>query len=512
MNNLLLGIDVGTSACKVALFTPDGHVVAQGSREYNIYYPQPGFVEQNPDEWWEAVCYAIRSTMSASNVDPSDISGIGIDGQGWSAIAVDKTGKVLCNSPIWMDTRAQSICDEWKLRIGEERIFEVCGNPLQAAYTLPKIAWYKKNLPEVYANTYKILQSNSFIGYKLTGMMTQDISQGYAYQCFDMRKGCWDEATCDLLDIDINMLPDISPCHHVIGKVTSAAASLTGLVEGTPVVAGGLDAACGALGVGVIHAGETQEQGGQAGGMSICIDDYHADPRLILSYHVVPDMWLLQGGTVGGGGVVRWMEQEFCAKERHDSSRLGMNSMAIMDAEAAEIPVGSDGMVFLPYMAGERSPIWDAKAKGVYYGIDYSKTRAHFFRSGMEGVAFSLKDNLDTARKAGVEVSVLYAMGGAANSNFWTQMKSDVTGKKIIVRASDTATTLGAAILAGVGTGVYSGFEDAVTRTVNFRREHIPDRQKHNQYQAIFKTYKDLYTNLSGMMHQENPEHSMNEK
>lgn len=502
MNNLLLGIDVGTSACKVALFTPEGHVVAQGSREYKMYYPQPGFVEQNPEEWWEAVCEAIRSMMSSSGLDPVDISGIGIDGQGWSAIAVDRAGKVLCNSPIWMDTRAQSICDEWKLRIGEERIFEVCGNPLQAAYTLPKIAWYKKYLPQVYASIYKVLQSNSFIGFKLTGMMTQDISQGYAYQCFDMRRGCWDNTTCELLGIDINMLPDILPCHQVIGKVTAYAASLTGLAEGTPVVAGGLDAACGALGVGVIHAGETQEQGGQAGGMSICIDLYHADPRLILSYHVVPDMWLLQGGTVGGGGVVRWLEKEFCAMEREASGSTDMNSMAIMDIEAADIPLGSDGMVFLPYMSGERSPIWDAKAKGVYYGIDYSKTRAHFFRAGMEGVAFSLEDNLKTAESAGVEAGVLYAMGGAANSKFWTQMKSDVTGKKIIVRASDTATTLGAAILAGVGTGVYSSFEDAVSRTVNFKREHVPDQEKHIKYREIFKTYKALYRNLSDIMHQ----------
>jgi len=502
MKKWLLGIDVGTSACKVALFSPDGHVAAQGSGDYKVYYPEPGWAEQNPEDWWQAVCGAIHTMLLESEIDPSDIAGIGIDGQGWSAIAVDKKGTVLCNTPIWMDTRAHEICRELRDRIGEEKIFEVCGNPLQPAYTLPKILWYKKNRPEVYEKTYKILQSNSFIAYRLTGAMTQDVSQGYAYQCFDMRKGCWDKSACDLLGIDINMLPDIYPCHQVVGSVTEEAAELTGLAVGTPVVAGGLDAACGTLGAGVIHPGETQEQGGQAGGMSICIDDYRSDPRLILSYHVVPDLWLLQGGTVGGGGVIRWFEQEFGAYEREVAVKSGVSSMAEMDREADLIPVGSDGMVFLPYMAGERSPIWDTKSKGVYYGIDYAKTRAHFIRASMEGVAFSLKHNLDTASSAGADVEVLCAMGGAANSRVWTQMKSDVTGKKIVVPSSDTATTLGAAILAGVGTGVFSSFEDAVARTVAIKREHLPDMEKFKKYQETYQTYLLLYENLKGIMHQ----------
>ncbi len=501
MKNLLLGIDVGTSACKVALFTPDGQVVAQESCEYNVYYPKPGWVEQNPEEWWDAVCISIRKMICTSGIDPADITGIGIDGQGWSAIPVDLDGKVLCNSPIWMDTRAHEICDELRIQIGEAKIFDVCGNPLQAAYTLPKILWFKQNRPEVYRKIHKILQSNSFIGYKLTGVMTQDISQGYAYQCFDMHKGCWDQATCDLLGIDIGMLPDIYPCHQVIGKVTKAAAEFTGLAEGTPVVAGGLDAACGALGVGVIHAGQTQEQGGQAGGMSICIDTYQADPRLILSYHVVPDVWLLQGGTVGGGGVVRWFEREFGAQERMDAAHDNISSMAEMDIEADGVPLGSDGMVFLPYMAGERSPIWDTKAKGVYYGIDYAKTRGHFIRASLEGVTFALKHNLDVAQSSGANVEVLSSMGGAANSRFWTQMKSDVTGKRIVVPSSDTATTLGAAILAGVGTGVYSSFDDAVSRTIHIQREHIPDMEKHLEYQSNYETYLSLYQNLAEIMH-----------
>jgi len=502
MNRFLLGIDIGTSACKVALFTPDGHVVAQESRPYQVYYPNPGWAEQDPEDWWRAVSEALRSLLDTSGIDPKEICGIGIDGQGWSAVAIDVEGNVLCNSPIWLDTRADEICDEWNRGLDPRRIFEVCGNPLRAAYTLPKILWMKRHNPDVYRRIHKILQSNSYLVYKLTGVLTQDISQAYAYQCFDMRKGQWDKSICDLFEIDINILPDISSCHQVVGGVTEEAAVITGLAEGTPVVAGGLDAACGALGVGVIHAGETQEQGGQAGGMSICMGTYKADPRLILSFHVVPNMWLLQGGTVGGGGVYRWFEQEFGAQERVDAARLGTDAMEEMDNEAETIMDGSDGMIFLPYMAGERSPIWDTKAKGVFYGIDYTKSRAHFIRSSMEGVAFSLKHNIDVAESAGVEVGTLRAMGGAANSRLWTQIKADVTGKRIVVPSSDTATTLGAAILAGVGTGVYESFESAVSQTVKIQREHKPDQSKHDKYYAVYRKYKEIYSCLADTMHE----------
>ena len=283
------------------------------------------------------------------------------------------------------------------------------------------------------------------------------------------------------MGIDSNFLPQIYDCHDVVGYVTSEASKQTGLVEGTPVVAGGLDAACGTLGVGVLKAGQTQEQGGQAGGMSICIDEYKSHKALILSCHVVPNLWLLQGGTVGGGGVMRWFEQEFADFERSQSEHLNKSSLEQLNDIASRVSPGSDGLVFLPYMMGERSPIWDPKAKGVYYGLDFSKTKGHMVRASMEGVAFSLMHNLDIAKGIGVEANELRAMGGAANSHLWTQIKSDITGKEIKVPSSDTATAMGAAILAGVGVGLYKDFEDAVSRLIKIK-EHSPNMENHNTY------------------------------
>jgi len=498
--SVLLGIDIGTSACKVACFTPDGKILGSKSEEYPVYYPKEGWAEQNPQEWWEAVCRAIKRMLKNNDINPKDIAGIGTDGQSWSAIAVDESGEVLTNTPIWMDSRAKSICNQLNEQIGAEKIFNINGNLLQPAYTTAKILWYRDNKPEIYGKIDKILQSNSFIGYRLTGVATQEPSQGYGVHCFDMRRGCWDEEMAKMLGVEMRFLPKIVACHEVIGQVTEKAAQQTGLVAGTPVVAGGLDAACGTLGAGVINPGETQEQGGQAGGMSICMDTYESDERLILGYHVVPNKWLLQGGTTGGGGVMKWFEHEFGAYERVIADKEGKNSFAMLDELAEEVDAGSDGLIFLPYMAGERSPIWNEHAKGVYFGIDFQKTRGHFARATMEGASYSLKHNLDVAEGKGIKVNVLRAMGGAANSRLWTQMKADVTGKDIVVPSSDTATTLGAAILAGVGVGIYGSFEEAVRRTVKITKEYQPNMNNHKCYQKNYQTYLKLYEQLEELM------------
>ena len=489
MSKLLLGIDIGTSACKVAVFDENGQVLASATESYSLYYPNPGWVEQDPDEWWQAICTATKKVTEGI---AENIVGIGIDSQSWSEIPVDKDGNCLHNSPIWMDTRSREITDRLKMTLGEEHIFNVAGNGVEPAYTTPKMIWFKENVPEVYNKTYKFLQSNSYIALKLTGVMSQDISQGYGIHFFDQEKLRYDESLAKEMGLSTDLLMEPVACHEVVGKVTKEAAALTGLMEGTPVVAGGLDAACGTLGAGVYKPGQTQEQGGQAGGMSICTDKALAHPKLILSTHVIPGLWLLQGGTVGGGGVLRWFKQEL-AKDGE--------SFDDITALAETIAPGSEGVLFLPYMAGERSPIWNPDAKAVFYGLSFSKTRAHMARAALESVAFSLEHNMRTARAVNAEVNDLVAMGGAANSLLWTQIKADVTGKKIIVPSSDTATTLGAAILAGVGVGVYGGFEEAVKKTVVLTREHEPSMENHEIYKGCVDAYLRLYEQLKDFYH-----------
>ena len=490
MRTLLLGVDIGTSSCKTALFDPEGKVAAQGGCEYPVSYPRKGWAEQDPAQWWEGVCRAVREMISDNGVDPAEIAGIGTDGQSWSAIALDREGNVLCPTPIWTDTRSEEICRETEDRLTAEKLFGLCGNPAKPGYTWPKILWYRKHRPEVFEKTEKILQSNSYIVYRMTGEITQDISQGYGLACFDMRKGCWDEEMCEALEIPRKLLPEIVPCHHIVGRLTGEAAKQMGLREGIPVAAGGLDAACGTLGAGVVSPGQTQEQGGQAGGMSICIDQYAADPRLILGFHVVPGRWLLQGGTTGGGGALKWLRETMCPEL----------SFAEMSALAETAEPGSGGVTFLPYMAGERSPIWDPKACGVFFGLNFGVTRGQMIRACMEGVAYSLRHNLETAAEAGARADVLRAMGGSANSRIWTQIKADVTGCGIEVPGSDTATTLGAAMLAGVGTGVWQDFEEAARQTIRVNRTHEPDPKVKAIYDRGYETYRKLYGSLKDLM------------
>lgn len=499
MKKLLLGIDIGTSACKVVVFDYSGDVLAQSTKPYNIYYPMQGWVEQDPMEWWKCVCCAVKECLAAGKVDPAHIAGIGIAGQSWSAIPIDKKGNVLCNTPIWMDTRASDISARILQKLGFDRIFRVSGNSFEPTYTTPKILWFKEHRPEIFNKTHKFLQSNSFIAYKLTGSITQDVSQGYGLHVFDMKTARYDEKLCGEMGIPGEMLPDIFACHEVIGQVTKEAADETGLKEGTPVVAGGLDAACGTLGAGVVNIGETQEQGGQAGGMSICVGEATAHPKLILGFHVVPGLWLLQGGTVGGGSL-KWFREQLGTYEESQEKQTGISAYKIMDEEASSVNPGSDGLIFLPYMAGERSPLWDRNAMGVFFGLEYTKTRAHMIRAIMEGCAYALNHNIETAEEVGVKVDTLNAMGGAANSMLWTQIKSDVTGKIIKVPSSDTATTLGAAILAGIGTGVYEDFGKAVASTIKIKRIHEPDMNNHKIYTEYGEIYLEIYKQLKDTM------------
>ena len=489
---MLLGIDIGTSACKAAVFDEKGNVLAAKAKEYPVYYPYEGWAEQDPDEWYKAVCDALSEL--SEKIDMSCIRAVGVDGQSWSAIPVDKDGNVLANTPIWFDTRAKTQCDKLKETIGEDRIFSLCRNPIEPTYTTPKVLWFKENHPEIYENAVQFMQSNSFIVYRLTGQFSQDKSQGYAHFFYDMKHSRYDEKMAKLMGIDIKKFAPIYDCHSIVGIVSEKASKETGIPKGTAVVAGGLDAACATLGAGVIKNGQTQEQGGQAGGMSIFMDSPYFDKRLILGNHAVPGKWLLQGGTVAGGAAMEWFSKEF--GKSFGEEKVFFN----IDEEAKKIPAGSEGLIFLPYLNGERSPIWDTDAKGVFFGITFSKTKAHFARAVMEGVGYALKSNLEAAEEADAQCDILYSVGGSSNSRLWMQIKADITGKKMVVPDSDNASTLGAAILAGVAVGIYKDFDDAVKKTVKIKMHYEPDKTNFSVYEKGFGKYQKIYKNLKEVM------------
>lgn len=500
--NVFIGIDIGTSAAKLAAFDEAGQMRFCDQQPYAIHHPHTGWAEQDPEDWWRAICAGLQS-LWAQGCDPADVAAIGVDGQSWSAIPIDKDGQVLARTPIWMDTRAQATCDDWIERLGEERLFAVGGNPFSPTYTLPKLLHWMDTQPDLVARADALLQSNAFVVQRLTGALTMDLSQAYGWQNFDLTRMRYDEALTKELGVPERFLLEPVACDAVVGRVHARAAASTGLLEGTPVVAGGLDAACGTLGVGVIESGQTQEQGGQAGGMSICLDRPLPHPQLILGAHVVPERWLLQGGTVGGGASLQWFAKTLgAAREASDDlTRTAPDIFECLSREAESAPLGANGVVYLPYMAGERTPIWDPQASGAYVGLGFGTTHADFVRATMEGVAYALRHNIETALTTGATLTELRATGGSANSRIWTQIKANVTGLPMLVPASDTATTCGAAMLAMVGVGCHRDYREAVERIVTVRRSQAPDPNATAAYLPWYDVYKSLYPANRAAMH-----------
>jgi xylulokinase len=495
-----LGVDIGTSGCRTLAVDSEGRTLAMSEQTYPLYAPQPGWAEQEPEDWVTGAFETIADVCASGAFETSAIAGIGVDGQSWACVPVGDSGRVLARTPIWMDTRCQSIVEELGLTVSTTDILRLSGNPLSPNYATAKLIWFQRNSPDVYARTRWFLQSNSLIVMALTGVATQDHSQGYGFHFVDIATGQVDAAMAARLGIDVTRLPKAVEPTAVVGRVTKAAALLTGVPEGTPVVAGGLDAACGALGAGVREVGQTQEQGGQAGGMSICVSAPVANDRLILSRHVVPDMWLIQGGTVAGSASLAWLGRVVGQAEQDSAARAGMGLFEEISALVERVEAGADGLVFLPYLCGERSPIWDADARGAFVGLTLGTDRGQLYRAVMEGVAMALRHNLEVARVGGAQVRELLAVGGATRSPVWMQIKADVTGLPVVVTADQNASPLGAAMLAAVGAGGRD-FEELTSSWVRNASRYLPQRQHQERYDRLYAVYAGLYPALSQSMH-----------
>ncbi len=494
MNTYILAIDVGTSGVKLLLLPVKDGDIHSFTCTYKTQHPAPGWAQQQPDDWWKAVCHGIPQLLCSAAVKTNQILAVGVDGISWTPVILDEKGAVLCDAPLWYDTRATEECQEILDLFDEEEIFKLNGNPVQPYYTLPKLLWLRKHNENVRKNMRHVLSSNGYIVFKLTGKRSHDESQAYGWTFYSMGEGHYDKAMSEKLGFDLNWLEAPCPSTTVVGFINAEASKACGLKEGIPVVAGGLDAACGALGVGVYDPGPIHEQSGSAGGMSICTDSYQPVKGLITGRHVVPDRWLVQGGTVGGAASLDWFRNILNPTSLQDLTAESASCMA------DSIAPGADGLLFLPYMAGERSPIWNPEAKGVFFGLDYSKTSAHMIRAVMEGVSFSLLHNLRCAEEAGVALGPMRAAGGASGSSVWMQIKADMCSQSIQAVDGGSATAIGCAIVAGVGCGIFPSFEEACRRFVKLEKAYEPRPEYKEVYEKQFLRYKELYQLLKPMM------------
>lgn len=491
----ILTLDNGTSSTKAALWSLEGQVLAEISLPYSVDHPQPTWAEIDAEIWWQTACQAVQALLAGSGARPELVRAVALDGISWTLLAVDRALRPLHPALIWLDRRAESETN-WLNALPEaEELVRLSANPLDAAYITPKLVWLKRSRPDLFEQAHCFLTASGFLTARLCGELTCDLTQAYGYHFFDLRRGTWDETAARQIGVPLEKMPPLRRCTEIVGTVTRQAAAQTGLAFGTPVLAGCLDAAAGALGAGVTRLGQANEQGGQAGGMAISLDRVVVEPRLIFSQHVLPGQYLLQGGTVGGGSL-GWLRGVLGEKRSFEE----------ISAAAGQSKPGAGEVIFLPYMAGERTPLWNSQARGAFFGLSYSTTFNDLARAVMEGCALAVYHNIRIAQESGAQVGEYLGSGGATHSPVWCQIKADLYGKPFVVArragGGEGGHLLGLFALGMQAAGACDAAGPLVESMLSERVVYEPDAVRHAQYEEIFASYLKLSSSLLG--YQEN--------
>ena len=496
----LLGLDIGTSGTKTALFDENGQTISTATYDYDLFQPQAGYAEQNPEDWWNACVKGISNVIQKAGVQSEDIKGVGLSGQMHGLVLVDKDYKVIRNSIIWCDQRTEKECEEITNTIGKERLIQITGNPALTGFTLSKLLWIRNNEPENYKKIYKILLPKDYIRFKLTNVFATEVSDASGMQMLDINKRDWSDELLKDLNIDKSILADVYESVVVSGKVTEEAAKLTNLSVGTPVVGGAGDQAAGAIGSGIVKEGVISTVMGTSGVVFASADSPKFDKygRVHTLCHAVPGKWHVMGVTQGAGLSLNWFKRTFCQKEIEESEKLGRDIYDLLTEKAAKSEPGANGVIYLPYLMGERTPHLDPNVKGGFFGVSLINNHDDFIRSILEGVSFSLKNCLDIIEDMNVKVEGIRGSGGGAESEIWRQILSDILEYPLSTVKASEGPALGVAILAGVGAGVYDSVETACEKILggNDSEKVVPNRELKEVYSKVYEIYNSLYPRI----------------
>ncbi|MFD1673531.1 xylulokinase [Alicyclobacillus fodiniaquatilis] len=494
----LLGIDVGTSGVKVVLCDEKGVCHAQTTREYPFQQPRPGYVEQDPDVWWRETALAIRDVIRAAGVEPAAIKGIGLTGQMHSLVLLDKAGKVIRPAILWSDQRTQAQVDWIADHVGVEKTIQYTANPPLTNFTATKLLWVRDEEPENYARIDKVLLPKDYIRYRLTGAFATDVSDASGMLLLDVEKRCWSKEMCAALDVPTAWLPEVYESINVTGEVSSEAAQAAGLAAGTKVVAGAGDQAAGAIGNGVVRPGVVSSTIGTSGVVFAYADTIVKDPqgRLHTFCHAVPGAWHVMGVTQSAGGSLQWFRNEFAQLEQATANLIQRDPYELLALEAEKAPAGSDGLIYLPYLMGERTPHLDPLARGVFFGMTARHQRAHFVRAIMEGVAYSLQDCMQLIRDLNLPIDHVRVSGGGARSPLWRSIQADVFAQSVYTVQANEGPAFGAALLAGVGSGCFATIQDACDELIQTSGSTEANAANQAVYQQYHHLYGDVYRSL----------------
>lgn len=485
-----LAIDIGTQSSRAAILDRDGALLALASQPHILQTPRAGWAEQNPDDWWRATLVNVREVVEQTR-DTARIAAIAVCGQMHGTVPIRRDGDLLADAvQLWCDKRAAGIADEIAARADPDDLLKLAGNVPTAAWSGFKMAWMHRHQPELYARTSIIITPKDFINLRLTGEAATDLSEASGSFLMDARTGAWSPDLIALLGLDGGKLPPIHRSAEVIGSVTANAATLTGLVAGTPVVAGSGDMLCQLLGAGITAPGMACDTSGTASIISFYAPGPVADRRM-MNVHAAGPHWIAFGILDSGGGALRWWRDQFVATPEE----AGDDAYARMLHEAERVPAGCEGLLFFPYLLGERT-LGSADSRGVFFGLHARHGRAHGTRAIVEGITCELRQSLEIVRDAGVQLCEMRTGGGGARSSFWSQIKADIYGMPVTTIQHEEVGILGAAMLAGVGAGVYASEVEAAATLVQIRDRFVPNPELTPHYDRKYVLFHELHDAL----------------
>lgn len=496
----LLGIDVGTTSTRALLVSEDGEVIASHATEYPLSTPRPNWAEQDPEHWWKAACESTRAALDQGGIDGAEVAGVGLSGQMHGSVFLDERDEVIRPAILWCDQRTARQCETITETVGEDDVIAETLNPVLTGFTAPKIIWLRDVEPDSYARVRRILLPKDYVRLRLTGDYATEVSDASGTSLLNVRERRWSDLMLDRLEIPREWMPEVYESPEVTGTLTDEAAAATGLAAGTPVVGGGGDQAAGAVGNGIVRSGVVSVTTGTSGVVFAHLDEPVMDEKLRTHTfcHAVPGKWHVMGVMLSAGGSLRWMRDELCGPEIEVAANMGVDPYALMTDEAAQAPVGSEGLVFLPYLTGERVPHADPNARGVFFGLSLRHGKPHMIRAVLEGVAFGLLDSLQIIEEMGVDISEVRASGGGARSELWRQIQTDVSGHPHSIINVDEGPAWGVALLAAVATGAFDSVEQACSSAIRTVDTPRVDEENHRIYQSYHGIYRRLYEQLEG--------------
>ncbi|GAX05353.1 xylulose kinase [Secundilactobacillus pentosiphilus] len=493
MNEYVLGVDLGTSAVKVSAMNRDGEIVAQQSFDYPLIQSHPGYSEQNPEDWVSGTTVAIVRLILDDHIKPAEISGISFSGQMHGLVLLDANNQVLRPAILWNDTRTSKQCREIEAKLGSKFVDITKNKPLEG-FTLPKMLWVKENEPDIWSQAKTFLLPKDYVRYRMTGKLGMDYSDATGTVLLDVKDGQWSQAICDAFDIPMSMCPPLMRSIDSAGTVSSSYAVFSGLDTHTKVFGGAADNAAGAVGAGILSPNMVLSSIGTSGVVLKYEEDPTVDYHGVLQFedHAIPDSYYSMGVTLAAGYSLNWFKRTFASDDSFDD----------MVASAAESTVGANGLLYTPYIVGERAPHADADIRGSFTGVDGTHKKTDFVRAVLEGIIFSFKDIMNIYDENDKQFDTVVAIGGGAKSPLWLQIQADIFNKKVVSLTNEQGPGMGAAMIAAVGLGWFKNFQECAEKFVHFGKTYLPNPDNAKKYDQLHQIYAQVYDQTKGISQQ----------